>query len=41
MHTPQVRLYLMVGHCALLGQSGALCVPSALGASEQAQSTKA
>ena len=35
MHTPQGRLYLTVGHCALPGPSGAL------GASEQAQSTKA
>lgn len=31
MHTPQVRLYLMVGHCALPGKSGALCMPRAPG----------
>ena len=41
MHTPQVRLYLMVGHCALPGKSGALCMPGPLGTSQQAQSTKA
>ena len=41
MHTPQVRLYLMVGHCALPGKSGALCMPRALRSLTAGTSTKA